>query len=142
MIAEIRTAIKNKLDTLKWTGKPLVNVFDYFPINLAWYPSVMFEPAWLENSYMTTWDNYRTYKFKLVILQEFSTITRQRAIEILVNAFDQVVYEFDKDYTLWWVIDKLDAVPGDFGSFQFESWLAVFFEILLSCSVLKPINTL
>lgn len=142
MLQTIRTAITTKLNTLVWAGKPLAVVYDYYPLGISGYPAVMFEPTGLDSSFMTTDENYRDYGFKIVLLQEFNTIPRSTAMWIIIDAFDQIVYEFDKDFTLGWVIEMLDAVPWDVVTIDYENWVALAIEMKISCRVIRSINTL
>lgn len=138
-IQTIRSAIKTKLETLKGTNKPFVNVYNFFTSNPTWYPFVMFEPADLQSEYEDTANNYRNYIFKIVIVQEMNKVTRGDAMDILLNCFDQTINAFDVDYTLGGNVQKVDAMQGAFGEIDMESWPCLFVTFNINCRVLASI---
>lgn len=143
-LQQIRTAIKTKLDTLKSTAdddtKPLSHVYDH--IKDAWqgYPYAMFEPIGLNSTIETTAENYRKYQFKIYIVQEMNITSRQDAVGIIVDAFDAVVQAFDEDWHLWWLIEMMEAVPGDIYALDVADGAVMVAEIILTCNVLSTIN--
>ena len=101
MILTIRQKIKDKLTTLVWTWKPLVEVFDYHTIDCDWYPYVSFESTWLNRDFEDTCNNMRTLNFDLYVYQNLLNNDRQTAVSDLYNAVQNIIDTFDKDYTLW-----------------------------------------
>jgi hypothetical protein len=119
-IAEVRTAIKNKLDTLTGDGKVFVSDYNYFTTKTTGFPCVMFEPSELSSVYEDTAYNYRSYTFNIVIVQEMNTISRSDAMDILLNCFEKVIDAFDQDWTLSGVVEQVDATGGTFGEIDME----------------------
>ena len=60
----------------------------------------MFEPSSMSSVYEDTANNYRNFIFQIVIVQEMNQISRGDAMDILLNAFEQMVDAFDQDWTL------------------------------------------
>lgn len=138
-IQTVRTAVNTKLETLKWTNKPFVNVYKYFTSSPSWYPFVMFEPSELQSEYEDTDNNFRKFIFQVVIVQEMTKVPRSDAMEILLNCFEQMINTFDQDFTLSGVVQKVDATSGTFGEIDMESWPCLFLATNLACSVLVSI---
>lgn len=138
-IAEVRTAIKNKLDTLTGDGKVFVSDYNYFTTKTDGFPCVMFEPSELSSVYEDTAYNYRSYTFNIVIVQEMNTISRSDAMDILLNCFEKVIDAFDQDWTLSGVVERVDATGGTFGEIDMEKWPALYISTNLICRVLVPI---
>jgi len=140
-IQDVRTAIKAKLDTLTWTGKPFSIAYDYFTTKPASFPCVAFEPVDLVSSFNSTCENERTYSFEIVILQEMTEKPRQDAIDIVLNAFNEVINAFDRDFELGGEVLKTEAVPWEFGEWVQDHWTTYYATIKLSCTVLYNIKT-
>lgn len=138
-IQTVRTAVNTKLETLKGTNKPFVNVYKFFTSNPTWYPFVMFEPAELQSEYEDTANNYRNFIFQIVIVQEMNKISRGDAMDILLNCFESMINAFDQDYTLWGVVKQVDATAWTFGEIDMESWPALYVSTNISCRVLVSI---
>lgn len=138
-IAEVRTAIKNKLDTLTGDGKVFVSDYNYFTTKTTGFPCVMFEPSELSSVYEDTAYNYRSYTFNIVIVQEMNKISRSDAMDILLNCFEKVIDAFDQDRTLSGVVEQVDATSGTFGEIDMEKWPALYISTNLICRVLVPI---
>ena len=119
-IAEVRTAIKNKLDELTGDGKVFVADYNYFTTKTTGFPCVMFEPSELSSVYEDTAYNYRSYTFNIVIVQEMNKISRSDAMDILLNCFEKVIDAFDQDRTLSGVVEQVDATGGTFGEIDME----------------------
>ena len=98
MIQELSNKLKALFDTLKGTGKPLVEVLDYHSLDNTGYPYLTFEPVEFTASVLDTCDNTRTYSFDVVIFQELTT--RKQAKEILSKCLDEVIEVLDKNFTL------------------------------------------
>ena len=138
-IAEVRTAIKNKLDELTGDGKVFVSDYNYFTTKIDGFPCVMFEPSELSSVYEDTAYNYRSYTFNIVIVQEMNTISRSDAMDVLLNCFEKVIDAFDQDWTLSGVVEQVDATGGTFGEIDMEKWPALYISTNLICRVLVPI---
>lgn len=99
-IQDVRNAINNKLQELTGDGKVFVEVSNFFTQKASGFPFVMFEPAEMSSVYEDTANNYRNFIFQIVIVQEMNQISRGEAMDILLNAFEQMIDAFDKDWTL------------------------------------------
>lgn len=108
-LQDVRTAVNTKLETLKGTNKPFVNVYDFFTSKPSGFPFIQFEPAQLASQYEDTANNYRSFTFQIVIVQEMNTVTRHDAMDIIVKAFDQVTNAFDSDWTLSGTVLQVNA---------------------------------
>lgn len=140
-IQTIRTAIKTKLDTLKGSGKPFANVYDYLTTKPSWFPCVMFEPSDLASAFNSTCENERTYTFDAYILQEMTEQTREESVDIVMTAFDDLINALDKDYTLSWAVKKVNAVPWNFGTAEHDHGSVYYANIQIVCTVLYNIAT-
>lgn len=113
-LKEVRNKIQTELDTLKWSWKPLVNVYPYHILNDNWFPYISFEPLNLEQEISDTANNNRNYWFEVIIHQEFNTKTRWQALDILVDIFDEIINTFDKNITLNNNVIKISPVNANF----------------------------
>lgn len=114
----VDAAIKSKLNSLTGSGQVLSTNYDYHETTPSGFPAATFEASQLQNSMFTTNDNLRGYSFDIVIYQEFSTITRQEAKDILYQTADALVQAFDEDVTLGGVCDYTVPVQGNFGVYD------------------------
>lgn len=138
-IQDVRNAIKSKLDSLTWDGKVFVQASNVFTQKATGFPFVMFEPSEMSSVYEDTANNYRNFIFQIVIVQEMNQISRADAMDILLNCFEQMVDAFDQDWTLWWVVQQVDATNGNFGEIDMEKWPCLYLSSNLNCRVLVPI---
>lgn len=139
-IADVRSAIKVKLDGLTGDGKVFVQDSNIFTTKATGFPFVMFEPSNMSSIYEDTAYNYRTYTFQIVIVQEMTVASRSDAMDILLKCFEQMTIAFDKDRTLWWVVQHVEATNGEFGEIDMEKWPALYLSSNLACRVLVPIT--
>jgi len=141
-ILTLRSAIDTKLKTLTGSNQPLAVVFDYHTLkNDGQWPYVSCEPSSLTSEYLDTVNNFRSYTFDIFIYQEITTKWRDLALWILLNAFNDIINIFDKDFTLWWVVDwGINAVEWDFGQLISADWKILFANIKLICKISKDIT--
>lgn len=140
-LAAIRTKIDEKLASLTWSGQPFSHWYNYYNDNIEGYPCIMYEPASIASAYEDTANNLRAYAFELLIVQEISVTSRSDAITAIIAAMDTVLNAFDEDYTLWGVArGAVEAVPGDFGQADVESWPVLMATIRLVCKDLIDIT--
>lgn len=139
-IQDVRNAINNKLQELTGDGKVFVEVSNFFTQKASGFPFVMFEPAEMSSVYEDTANNYRNFIFQIVIVQEMNQISRGEAMDILLNAFEQMIDAFDKDWTLWWVVQMVDATNGEFWEIDMEKWPCLYLTSNLNCRVLVSIS--
>lgn len=135
-IQDIRSAIKTKLDTLKVVWKPLAFVYDYFTTKAEWYPVAMFEPVDLTSETDNTCENKRDYQFRIFVLQEMTIKTREEAINLVLDSFQEIIDAFDKDWTLWGEVLEVKPVPWSFGQWEQEKWDVYYASIDIVCMVL------
>lgn len=139
-ITDIRNAIKTKLDSLTWEWKCFAWDSNVFTQDVSWFPFVMFEPVELQSEYEDTANNYRNFIFNIVIVQEMNQISRWEAMNIVLNCFEQMIDAFDQDFTLWWVVQQVDATQGNFGEIDLWKWPCLYLSSNLNCRVLVPIK--
>ena len=139
-ITDIRNAIKTKLDSLTWEWKCFAENSNVFTQNVSGFPFVMFEPVELQSEYEDTANNYRNFIFNIVIVQEMNQISRWEAMNIVLNCFEQMIDAFDQDFTLWWVVQQVDATQGNFGEIDLWKWPCLYLSSNLNCRVLVPIK--
>lgn len=94
----------------------------------------------MSSVYEDTANNYRNFVFQIVIVQEMNQISRGDAMDILLNCFEQMIDAFDKDWTLWWVVQMVDATNGEFWEIDMEKWPCLYLSSNLNCRVLVPIT--
>ena len=140
MFTPIRTAIRNRLQTLTGVDRPLAFVYDIHTTKLDGYPSITFEPSDMESDFATTTQNLRTYVFRIVIHQETEKVGKSRALEILSLAVDEVIKLFDNDITLGGAVDFLNAVPAAWGEYSEAVGQVKHAEIILRCN--KIVSTI
>lgn len=139
MLTTIKTAIKNKLNSLIGTGAgKLKNVYDFHTGEFNGYPVATFEPSDVESDYETTEENIRKYIFRIVVHQEITKAGLDGSIDILADVVDAIIDAFDQDYTLGGVVDWLAAVPADWHIYDSPTGEVRAAEIRLVCN--KSIN--
>ena len=105
MIKTISDKILEKLNTLKGSNKPFVDVFDYHTLQCNWYPYITFELGEIEASILDNCNNTRDFIFDLFIFQDVNNeeTNRQSAKNNLYNCVDEVFNLFDWSITLDWL---------------------------------------
>lgn len=139
-LENIRTALQEKLEALTWEDEIFAENSNFFTTKATGFPFVMFEPSNMSSEYMDTANNYRAYTFNVVIVQEMNQITRGEALDILINCFQQLSDELDKDWTLWGVVQQVDATSGEFGEIDMEKGPCLYLSSNIVCRVLVPIT--
>ena len=139
-IQNVRSAIKSKLDSLTWEWKCFAWVSNVFTQDVSWFPFVMFEPVELQSEFADTANNYRDFIFNIVIVQEMNQVSRGDAMDIVLNCFEKMIDAFDQDFTLWGVVQQVDATQGNFGELDLWKWPCLYLSSNLNCRVLVPIK--
>ena len=139
-IQNVRSAIKSKLDSMSWEWKCFAWVSNVFTQDVSWFPFVMFEPVELQSEFADTANNYRDFIFNIVIVQEMNQISRSDAMDIVLNCFEKMIDAFDQDFTLWGVVQQVDATQGNFGEIDLWKWPCLYLSSNLNCRVLVPIK--
>lgn len=125
----LQSAVVAKLQTVS----ELANVFASHRENPTGFPSASCEPSSHENVIYTNTDNLRSYIFDVIIYQEFSTISRDEAVQILAKATDAVITAFDTDYNLGGACDFCLALPGAWGFFESGNANVIYAQLTLTC---------
>jgi hypothetical protein len=74
-------------------------IFAYPETEYTKYPAVVFYPADLANSYATTAENAKEYRFSLFVIVELKNISKQQVFEsVLPKTVDAVIAQFDQDW--------------------------------------------
>ena len=131
MIETISNKIKTELETLKGTNKPFANIYDYHTKENTGYPFASFELTELTGEIRDTCNNERTLTFELYIIQEFESITREDAKDIIYKAMDDVIDLFDNNYTLDWVVELIQPIGWTVIPFNVANWPALVGSIQL-----------
>lgn len=131
--ATFRSKIQTILDNRAGSGKPLVEVKDYFAEKFSGYPSAAFEPSDIVSDYETTVQNLRQYVFRVMILQEVESEDRGDAIGVLIDIIDTLVDDFDKSNNLDGEADFLLAVPMEIGFFGPPGQQTMYAEMKVTC---------
>jgi hypothetical protein len=130
-LVNIRSKIKEKLESKKGEGQPLVDVFDYHKTGFGGYPSATFEPSEVLSDYETNTQNFRKHIFRIVIHQEIEKVGRSKAIDILCGVLDGLMDDFDRDDTLGGTADMIRAVPLMWGIYEEGAGLVMYAEMKL-----------
>ena len=131
MIQTINSKIKTELDTLVWTWKPFVSVYDYHTKDNVGYPFASYEMTELSWKILDTCNNQRILIFELYIIQEFEKVEREQAKDIIYKAMDDVIDLFDKNYTLDWVVELIQPIWWTIIPFNVGNWPALVWNINL-----------
>jgi len=132
----LKTAIKNKLDTLTGAGKPLSFNYDEHRTNFDGYPVATFEPSDMASDYETVAENLRVYSFMVYIYQEMEKTGAGESVNILASVVDQITNAFDNDYTLGGACMFAKATPSRWGVMPTDSGMTRYAEIKIECEVL------
>ena len=91
----IITKIKNTL-----TGISEVKEFFAYPENkYTKYPAVIFSPSDLDNSYATTNENTKDYRFTMFVIVGLNGTTKQQVFEsTMPKTIDAIISQFDQDW--------------------------------------------
>lgn len=124
-IQTIEAKVKTELEKLKWSGQPFVDVFDYHTQGNDWYPFASFEMTEYEWQVRDNCNTVRNLTFEIYIIQEFEKVTRQEAKNILYKAMDDIMLQFDKNYTLGWEVEFAQPIWGSIVPFNVANWPAL-----------------
>lgn len=137
----LRTAIKAKFDSLTWTWQPLAVNYNYHTLDSDWqFPFVTYEPDTLESVVLDTCSNQRTYVFDCFIYQEITNEGREESLDILVNAFQDIIDAFDSDYTLWGAADLWLLINADFWQLVSADGNTLIINIKIICRLQADIT--
>ena len=128
MFRQIKDKIYEKLSEIEkiWTIKPYVEIWP------SSYPAVMFEPYQAENESFSLSENQIIYKFKIYIFQEFSTISKQQAWDLLLDVYDDIVGKLRENFTLDNLCTNIKINQWEFGTTETEDGKTIYGTIYLS----------
>ena len=137
MLNAINDKILEKLETLKGSGKPLVEVKDYH--TLSWeYPYATFE---LVNIAIKSLDNcsaIRIFQFDILVFQSIleDDSNRDEAKANIYYVFDDIFELFDKDETLGGLADAwVNTLGGNLKPFITQTGKALVGRLELQAKV-------
>ena len=137
MLNAINDKILEKLETLKGSGKPLVEVKDYH--TLSWeYPYATFE---LVNIAIKSLDNcsaIRIFQFDILVFQSIleDDSNRDEAKANIYYVFDDIFELFDKDETLGGLADAwVNTLGGNLKPFITQTGKALVGRLELQVKV-------
>jgi len=139
-LKDIRLKVMEKLNTLKWVWKPFDFIYNYHTLEGEGFPYVSFEPFQLNQDIQDTQNNKRSYLFDVFIYQEMNNRTREEALNILIDCFEEVIDLFDTDFTLWWSVIQVIPVFWEFAAVEHWKWKIMFSNLQLNIEVLKNIT--
>ena len=129
----ISTAIEAKLNENAGSGKTLSVVYAEHKVDTDTYPMATFEPSDIESDYETTSTDLRKYAFRIMIHQQFKSITKTEAISRVNSAEDAIIQSFGEAYTLGGVVDMLKIKPSVCGSYDKGNIPIYFSELVIEC---------
>lgn len=129
----IFSSVKAKLDSLKGTGKPLVDVFAEHKTDFPGYPVATVEPEKSHNEFGSTAENMRTKTFSIVLHQEMESLGRANAIGVLSALVDSVEQAFESDTYLGGAVQYCQPVDIQWGEYSEGAGKVVYVEITLQC---------
>lgn len=138
MIKTISDKLNTLFQTLKWVGKPFVEVLDYHTLENTWYPYMTFEPVWFEAKIADTCSNERTYIYQLLIFQEITASGgRKVAKETIVNAIQTIIKLIDTNYTLDWTVTMVQPVGWTISPFLINNGKALVCEMTINIRTIE-----
>lgn len=141
MFGTLKAQIKTLLETLTWTDKPFVEIFDFHTMENSWYPYVSFEPTNFQANILDNCNNMRTYNFDIIIYQEISKWWRQQALDIVIKWIEDIISLFDSNYTLnWLALGGTQPLSCDFFTLSQADWNTIWARLRLACNVIQSIN--
>jgi hypothetical protein len=95
MYETLITTIRDKLDSVT----NVKEIFAYPETKYTKYPAVVFYPSDLSNSFETTQENAKEYRFTMFVIVELKNLTKKKAFEeVLPRTVDAVVAAFDQGW--------------------------------------------
>ena len=92
------TLIDKIEETLEKVDK-IAKIYAYPVSKIEGYPAVIFQPADFENSFSTSNENYKIYKFKMwVIVNGEKKSMKKIFATVLPNVVDDIIAQFDEDW--------------------------------------------
>jgi len=142
MLTELNTKLLTLFQTLKWTNKPFVEVYDYHTLENTGYPYLTFEPVEFSAEILDNCNNMRTFWFDVIIFQEVTeTGWRKKAKDIISKCLDDVIDLIDTNYTLALTDVKMVVpVAGRIEPFTLQNWKALVWTLRLNVQTYNFIN--
>lgn len=89
------------LSKLETTLSGITRVKEYFMNpnhSITKYPAVFYMPAGFDNRYETGQENYKTYRFVMIVIIGISQTTPAEAADLLANTVSDIIAEFDTNW--------------------------------------------
>jgi hypothetical protein len=138
MIQTLSDKLLTLFETLKWDGKPFVDVYDYHTLENNWYPYMTFEPVGFDAIIADSCNNERTYNFQILIFQEITdTGWRQEAKEIIIKSISDIISLLDKNYTLDGTVTMAQPVWWIITPFVVANWKALVCEMTIAIRTIE-----
>lgn len=137
MLNAINDKILEKLDTLKWTGKPLVEVKDYHTLS-GEYPYATFELVNIASEPLDNCSAIRIFQFDILVFQSIleDDSNRDEAKANIYYIFDDIFELFDKDETLGGLADAgVNTLGGNLTPFITQTGKALVGRLELQVKV-------
>jgi len=130
MISELVTKIKEGLEALQFEDtKPcFVTVEDTFTLTPTWYPYAVFEIDQIWGTREDSCNNNRKYTFKIQVYRAFEWLKgteqekRTIAREKIANIVDRLIFLYDKNEFLDWIVDNSEIVNFQFWTYSKADW--------------------
>lgn len=94
MIETLLSKIQTTLDEVTRVQES----FKYPKTNITKYPAVFYFPAGFENSFETNAENFKTYRFTLMVIVGATQKTVDDAVGVLARTTQDIVAQFDEDW--------------------------------------------
>lgn len=138
-IANIKTAIKTRLDALKTAntlGTVIVDDFKTNPAgglykNIATYPAAVLGLPSITAEYETNRDNMRTHSFEIMVIQKGENVSQSSTTSI-EDLMEAVLNAFDNDYTLGGTCDGATLAAGSPEQVVTEDGSFIIFSVVIN----------
>jgi len=136
--ASVSSKLKTILETLKGTGKPLSNVYDYFEPSPQQYPVAMIKAIGGSETRLDSASNFLDMRFIVKVLLRVKNTTTQEALRL--STLDAILDAFRASSyvdTLGGTVEKFDVLsitPFDSGS---SDQPIIGYDIIVSASKIK-----
>jgi len=88
----------SKIDTTLGKIALVKDKFHYPKTKLTKYPSVFYFPAGFENSFETNSENFKIYRFTLMVIVGANQTTLSNSIDVLAKTVQAIMSQFDEDW--------------------------------------------
>lgn len=92
------TTLLTKIGTTLGSVSRVKDSFYYPKTKLTKYPSVFYFPNGFDNSFETSQENFKTYRFDMVVIIGVEKTTVATATDVLARTVDDIIAQFDQDW--------------------------------------------